>query len=110
MPKPDFPVSVMYKANQTTPVSYSGAGAGLVNVSEDSTITFTKAQGSDPFTFAGITITPTSADFSVVSGAGTTTLVIEDNNADAGTYNYCLNLTLPGGTIIQSDPQIINKG
>lgn len=62
------------------------------------------------YTFAAttpFTTDPASADFSVSSGAGTSTLTVSDSNNDAaqGTqYDYTLNLS--DGTFI--DPKVIN--
>ena len=62
------------------------------------------------YTFAStgaFTTNPASADFEVVSGAGTSTLTVSDSNNDAtvGTqYDYTLHLS--DGTFI--DPKVIN--
>jgi len=109
MPKPDKPVTVMYKANQTPSISYPGAEAGLVEVTEDSTITFSLSNGSDTCVLHDFTTREGSTDFSIVSGRDTTTMVVEDTHADLGTYNYCISVMLPDGTTVVSDPQIVNK-
>lgn len=109
MPKPDKPISVKYKANQSPQISYPGPDAGHVEVTEDSTITFSLANGSDACVLHSFTTNPVSADFSIISGVDTTTLVVDDDHADPGTYDYCISVRLPDGTTIVSDPQIINK-
>lgn len=52
------------------------------------------------------TTVPASDDFSVTSGAGTTTLTVRDTNNDASITNYEYTLHLSDGTKI--DPKVIN--
>ena len=96
-------VNVNYNSNSTPPFSFSPNG-GNVEVTESGTITFK----SDPsFTYSNFTTTPPSPDFSfVVQPNGD--MVVTDSDADAGTYNYCVTITVNGHNL-SSDPQIINK-
>lgn len=52
------------------------------------------------------TVSPSSSDFSVSSGAGTATLVVNDGNNDAQQTEYNYTLTLSDGTTL--DPKVIN--
>lgn len=52
------------------------------------------------------TVAPASSDFSVTSGAGTATLIVNDGNNDAQQTEYTYTLTLSDGTNL--DPKVIN--
>jgi len=58
---------------------------------------------------AGFTATPWVADFSWSVDCTLNQLVLVDNDADPNTYNYTISLVLSDGSIVSSDPQIINK-
>jgi hypothetical protein len=103
----DHTLTVLYKNGN---VSYPGsANGGNVDVdAKDSTITFSKSPGSDPFSFTDRNlITPPSSDFTQAVLANGN-LQITDTDADAGTYNYCLVLDV-NGSDVTTDPQIVNK-
>lgn len=66
-------------------------------------ITFLRAPGSD-WTFTGFSCPDDPDDFSIVGTPGST-MVVRDNDANAGTYSYSVSIS--SGQ--ESDPQIINK-
>lgn len=107
-------------AAKSVTVSYNPSTNGLtyapnngnVEMSESGTITFSKP-GQPGFTYTGFqavatfTPPPASNDFSwALNGNGD--LVVTDNDADKGTYNYTISFSV-GGQGGTSDPQIINK-
>src|SRR5688572_4718950 len=106
----DFPLNVLYKNGN---VSYPGSAAnGRIEITEPgSTITFSKATGSDAFSFTNRNtiapvppFAPSSVD--ITQALVGDQLVFTDTDLDYGTYNYCLVLNV-NGTDVTTDPQIV---
>ncbi len=99
-------VQVFYNADHTPPVWFS-PDDGNVEMTKSGQITFEKGSDNKDFSFTGITITPSSDDFTLDS-VNANKLTITDSDADPGTYEYTLSLDTTSGSV-KSDPQIINK-
>ena len=96
-------VNVNYNANQNPPMSFAPDN-GRVEMKSSGTITFLK---DNAFTYTNFTTTPQNTDFTwTLDPAGN--MIVTDNHADLGTYEYCVTISV-NGTPISSDPQIINK-
>jgi hypothetical protein len=107
-------------AAKSVTVSYNPSTNGLtyapnngnVDVTEAGTITFSKP-GQQGFRYTGFqavaafTPPPANNDFSWVLDPNGN-LVVTDNDADKGTYNYTISFSVSGQDG-KSDPQIINK-
>lgn len=106
MPDYEKTIEVHYKADHTPPVWFS-PNDGNVDMDKSGKIIFHRASDSSNFTFSGITITPTSTDFTLDS-IETNKMTVSDSDADAGTYSYRVSLNTDNGPVT-SDPQIINK-
>ena len=106
MPDIEKKVQVFYNADHDPTIWYSPSD-GNVEMTKSGKITFEKGNDNNDFSFSGITITPSSNDFSIDS-MNNNKLTIIDSDADPGTYEYTLSLDTSAGSV-RSDPQIINK-
>lgn len=96
-------INVNYNRNQTPPVTFAPDN-GNVTITESSTITFK----ADPnFTYTNFWTTPANPDFGFTI-APNGDMVVTDDDADAGTYEYTISIAV-NGTSFDSDPQIINR-
>jgi hypothetical protein len=130
---PNFNVYVKFKANQSPPVSIqdrSGKGIGKIDVTQDSTVTFVQANGSDPFYFVGfyaqttpITACPAPGSSPSYPNVFQVTLepmrqasqmVVEDSDVgppgSTTTYYYAVQISTQDAnpTYYWSDPEIVN--
>lgn len=101
---PNVPITVTYNSAQNS----LGFAPNNGNVTMDSsgTITFNKPP---QITFTGIGFNPVSDDLSsTIDASGN--LVVTDDDADSGTYEYTIYYTVNStGQPGQTDPQIINR-
>lgn len=97
-------IYVSYDPNQDPPFQYSPDGG---NVTMDTEGEIVWQQRGSGWSFTNVTFTPESENFEVVA-IEPTQVSVNDYDATPGTFEYCLTIETPGGTVT-SDPQIVNK-
>ena len=113
MPDYDKEVTVTFVLNGDTPTWTFDPD--VVDMDGTGKITFNAGASTTNFDFQGITIAPAPGtppqganDFTLDS-VGPEQMIVSDNDADAGTYNYSVTVMAGNGTSYTSDPQIVNR-
>lgn len=100
---PNYPVTVTY--HPQAPKQFTFAPPKVTIEVVNSTVTFSSP--NDSLDFTNFRTDPPTDDFTIVSTGST--MVVEDSDADAGTYEYQICIDVDGQPVWSPDPQIINK-
>lgn len=96
-------VTVSYENGEFSYSQPGGVNNGDVTMNQAGTIVFQRAAGQT-WQFSGFSTNPRSDDFSIQNQLPAPSMTIQDDDNDAGTYQY--TISLDNGE--ESDPQIVN--